>query len=138
MDLKISLVLISLLGILAISYGKFLPKATFYNPVFDQPWPDPYVYLHSDGFYYMTRSESNGIALYRSRQLTNFRNAERKLIYTAPTGLMNLWAPEMHYIQGGWYVYFALDDGDNANHRMYVISCRDADPMNGNWMREIR
>jgi GH43 family beta-xylosidase len=33
----------------------------------------------------------------------------------------NIWAPEIHYIQGKWYIYFAADDGNNENHRMFVI-----------------
>lgn len=39
------------------------------------------------------------------------------------------WAPELHYIEAsdfgaehaGWYIYFAADNDDNKNHRMYVL-----------------
>ncbi|ODN00762.1 Extracellular exo-alpha-(1-_5)-L-arabinofuranosidase [Orchesella cincta] len=107
-------------------------KATFRNPVADFAWPDPYVHQHSDGFYYMPRSEENGVALYKSRTLSNWRNAERALVVRAPAGLMSLWAPEIHFINGNFYLYFALDNGDNANHRMYVSRARDAgNPMGG-------
>ncbi len=61
-------------------------KATFRNPVADFPWPDPYVHKHNDGFYYMPRSENNGVAVYKSRTLSNFRGAERALVVTAPSG----------------------------------------------------
>lgn len=60
--------------------------ATFRNPVADFPWPDPYVHRHNDGFYYMPRSENNGVAVYKSRTLSNFRGAERALVLTAPSG----------------------------------------------------
>lgn len=103
-------------------------KATFRNPVTDFAWPDPYVHKHSDGFYYMPRSEDNGIAVYKSRRLSNFRDAQRALVLRAPPGLMALWAPELHFINGNFYLYFALDNGDNANHRMYVS--RALDPNN--------
>src|SRR5271167_1922105 len=85
--------------------------STYNNPVFDADWPDPYVYLHTDLYYYMTRSENNGIAIYKTRDLTNWRGAARSFVYAAPSGLTDLWAPEMHYIQGVFYTYFALDDG---------------------------
>lgn len=45
-----------------------------------------------------------------------------------------LWAPEIHFIQGKWYFYFAADDGNNLNHRMYVLENNSADPMQGEWI----
>jgi len=38
------------------------------------------------------------------------------------------WAPELHKINGKWYIYVAADDGDNNNHRMYVLECTGDDP----------
>jgi GH43 family beta-xylosidase len=32
-----------------------------------------------------------------------------------------LWAPELHFVQGTWYIYVAADDGQNKNHRMIVL-----------------
>lgn len=31
-----------------------------------------------------------------------------------------VWAPELHQIDGHWFVYYAASDGDNRNHRMKV------------------
>ena len=28
-----------------------------------------------------------------------------------------VWAPEIHRIDGKWYVYYAADDGNSDNHR---------------------
>jgi GH43 family beta-xylosidase len=39
-----------------------------------------------------------------------------------------LWAPELHFIKGKWYMYFAADDGNNNNHRIYVLENPTADP----------
>lgn len=33
----------------------------------------------------------------------------------------SLWAPELHLIEGRWYIYYAADDGLNENHRMWVL-----------------
>lgn len=58
------------------------------------------------------------------------------MIWQPPAGTMysrDLWAPEIHFLQGKWYVYFAADDGKNANHRLYVLENDSADPMTGNW-----
>jgi GH43 family beta-xylosidase len=43
----------------------------------------------------------------------------------------NVWAPELHRLQDKWYVYYAADDGDNANHRMFVLENDSADPFRG-------
>ena len=32
-----------------------------------------------------------------------------------------LWAPELHIIDGKCYIYVACDNGNNYNHRMYVL-----------------
>ena len=32
-----------------------------------------------------------------------------------------LWAPELHQIGDRWYVYYTASDGQNENHRMYVL-----------------
>ena len=38
------------------------------------------------------------------------------------------WAPELHKLLGRWYIYVAADDGDNYNHRMYVLEAAGNDP----------
>ena len=37
--------------------------------------------------------------------------------------MADLWAPELHVVDGNWYVYFAADvpPKGNASHRMYVL-----------------
>lgn len=107
---------------------------TFNNPVSELNWPDPYTYLHTDGYYYMSRSENNGIAIYRTRTLSNWRHAERSHIFTAPPNHGAVWAPEMHYIRGQFYIYVAMEtDGRNENHRMYVLKANDANNPMGQW-----
>ena len=47
------------------------------------------------------------------------------------TGLTGLWAPEIHSIDGRWYIYFAASDGNNANHRVFVLVSDRQDPFRG-------
>jgi len=111
--------------------------AQFHNPLADFMWPDPYCYLHTDGFYYMPRQLNNrGVTLFKSASLTNWRDAESAVIYTAPEGLMGLWAPEIHFVNGNFYLYFAMDTGNNAAHRMYVIRALDPNNPMGNYTSE--
>ncbi|WP_416308344.1 family 43 glycosylhydrolase [Neptunicella sp. SCSIO 80796] len=50
---------------------------------------------------------------------------------------VNIWAPELHQIDGIWYIYFAA--GDKAKPfsiRMYVLSNPNANPAQGSWKEE--
>jgi GH43 family beta-xylosidase len=96
---------------------------------------DPWV-IEKDGFYYYTHTTGRNIVLYKTKNLGELKDAKRKLIWEPPVGTMyskQIWAPELHFIGGKWYFYFAADDGKNENHRLYVIENPSADPMQGNW-----
>ncbi|WP_438495856.1 family 43 glycosylhydrolase [Paenibacillus sp. IHBB 3054] len=101
----------------------------FYNVVM-QDGADPWVYKHTDGFYYFTKTTGGNVTLWKSAQLTTIDAAPTKVVNTGGSGI---WAPELHYINGAWYIYYAMDDGDNVNHRMYVMENTSADPTTGTW-----
>lgn len=101
----------------------------FYNIV-SQDGADPWVYKHTDGFYYFTKTTGVNVTIWKSAQLTTMDAARPKVINTGGSGI---WAPELHYIHGAWYIYYAMDDGDNVNHRMYVMENTSADPTQGTW-----
>lgn len=107
---------------------------TFTNPILPSgadPWN-----IYKDGYYYYTNSTGHGLMIRKTKDLSELRSAEKKVVWTAPPNTMyskELWAPELHFIQGKWYMYFAADDGKNDHHRMYVIENPSADPMQGEW-----
>jgi GH43 family beta-xylosidase len=44
------------------------------------------------------------------------------VVYSPPSPFSDVWAPELHQINGAFYIYVAMDtNGNNANHRMYVL-----------------
>jgi GH43 family beta-xylosidase len=45
-----------------------------------------------------------------------------------------VWAPEIHFVNGKWYIYFAADAGENRSHRIYAIENASADPLRGDWV----
>jgi GH43 family beta-xylosidase len=108
---------------------------TFANPV--APGADPWVVQH-DGMYYYVRSHDRRIWVARSAKLSEVITAPAKAIWSAPdTGWnrTNIWAPEMHFIDGRWYVYYA---GGRAgppftSQHAGVLQSADADPM-GRWI----
>ena len=107
---------------------------TFTNPLLPSG-ADPWI-IQKDGFYYFTSSSGNRLVLRKAKDLTDLKSSEQKVIWTPPGGTLysrDLWAPELHFVLGKWYMYFAADDGSNKNHRIYVIENPSADPTEGTW-----
>lgn len=110
----------------------------FTNPILDELAADPSI-IKINGWYYLVFTQGDRIDVLKSPILSNFRNVERKTVYFTPRNRGSLWAPELHLIRGGLYMYFTMDDGvDNDNHRMYVIQALDPNNPLGRWSREIR
>jgi GH43 family beta-xylosidase len=110
----------------------------FTNPILDELAGDPCV-VKLNGMYYMVYTQGDKIDILKSPTLSNFRGAERSQAYVAPPGRSNLWAPELHLIQGNIYIYFTMDDGiADENHRMYVIKANDPNNPMGTWGQEVR
>ena len=111
------------------------PANTFANPLLSSG-PDPWI-LKKDNNYYYTQTLGNRIALWKTAKVSELKNSSPQTIWTAPaTGpnSKNVWAPEIHFINNKWYAYYAADDGNNANHRMYVLENTSADPLAGTWL----
>lgn len=104
---------------------------TFKNPLIDMDTPDPSV-VYKDGYYYMTFTHNGTDVMVMKSRTLDFKQAQKKVVWYPPIGTMysaNLWAPEIQYIRGKWYIYFAADDGQNENHRMYALEAVGDDPL---------
>lgn len=107
---------------------------------------DPYVVKAPDGTYYFTASYPavgdvlhgyDRIVLRRSNTVSGLASAEEKVIWQAhKEGNMarHIWAPELHFIGGKWYVFFAAGDSDDVwKIRPYVLRCDGDDPCCDGW-----
>jgi GH43 family beta-xylosidase len=109
-------------------------ETTFSNPLLPSG-PDPWV-LQQDQVYYYTHTLGNRIGLTRTEAMSQLPKHPLTTIWTPPaTGpySRNIWAPELHYLAGKWYLYFAADDDQDIHHRMYVLENAAADPLTGTW-----
>lgn len=101
---------------------------TIQNPVCPAG-ADPWVIEH-DGYYYYCYSLGIGVGVKKMSSLTEIAS-DGAWVYLAPQDSAyssEYWAPELHYINGEWYIYVAADDGNNDNHRMYVLKGTSQDP----------
>lgn len=91
---------------------------------------DPWVILR-DGAYYYCYSRGDRICVRRAEALADIGKGAEAVAWAPPAGRpysKEIWAPELHPIGPRNYIYFAADDGDNANHRMYVLESEGGDP----------
>ena len=119
---------------------------------------DPFIYKHTDGYYYFTASytdmEHNLDGIYQYIKILLRRAATLEGLgdgsgeYTEVTVFEraplhgkespHIWAPEVHFVQGKWYIYYttSINEDDLWSIRPHALECADADPMTGTWVNK--
>lgn len=90
---------------------------------------DPYVIEHEGSYYYCW--SNGGVMVAKIDGLDNIVKDNGVRVFDRANGdFENVWAPELHYIDGNWYIYVAMCEGttDNAAHRMYCLKGTSQDP----------
>src|SRR5690348_13899352 len=122
------ILLLPLFFLLSNAFGEL-----FYNPIIGNG-QDPWC-IYANGYYYLMQTDG-GLNIRKAPRLTGSTG----LGTVSPVNVLSvpgpnnqeIWAPELHYINGNWYIYFAADDGNDINHRIYVAEANTQDPM-GPW-----
>lgn len=102
----------------------------FVNPIGEgaDPWvirdpnADRYLWCLSDG--------NRAISIHVSNSVTSI--GRKHTVWQAPDHgpvSREVWAPELHYLDDNWYIYFAASDGRNENHLTYVLKSSTQDPL---------
>jgi GH43 family beta-xylosidase len=110
----------------ALSHGP-----TFRNPILPSPSADPWVLRHQGEYLYCESRNQDSIWIRRSNSLVQWDDQRASMVWSAPvlgTNSRSVWAPELHLIDGTWFIYYAADDGHNENHRMWVLEGLTNDP----------
>lgn len=98
---------------------------------------DPFVLYH-EGKYYFTGSipQYDCIELRCAESLNSLAFANSKVIWRKhKSGAMSahIWAPEIHFIDGKWYIYFTACSNDDVwSIRPHALMC-EGDPMKDEW-----
>lgn len=120
-----------------------MPNDLVANPVILQR-ADPWIYRHRDGYYYFTASvpEYDRIELRRAETIRQLAHSEPVVIWEKHTdGIMSgyVWAPEIHFIEGKWYLYFSAGSQEAPfAQRLYVLENEAGNPLEGNWAEKGR
>jgi len=97
--------------------------------------PDPRGIV-KDGYYYYINTVGTNLMVWKRRSIGDLGQAEKKVVWSPPVSgpySHDLWAPELHFLEGKWYIYFAADAGTNQSHRVWVVENPSADPLEGEW-----
>ncbi|RYC63030.1 hypothetical protein CHU98_g3199 [Xylaria longipes] len=100
-------------------FGTLLSLVTVVS--FASAWTNP---IRSGGYYYLMTTSWSDVEIARSTTVAGLKTATKKVIYTSTDTSRdsNVWAPEVHYFNGAWFVYFtAGHSSDLDNQRLHVL-----------------
>jgi len=109
-------------------------SSSFANPLLPSG-PDPWV-AQKDGWYYFTATTGVDLTIWRTRSMADLASAQKAVVWRPPVSgpySHDIWAPELHFLGGRWYLYFAADAGSNESHRIWVLENPAANPLDGEW-----
>lgn len=127
--------------VLLVSNHGYSQDQKFNNPIAEQR-ADPWVFKTDDGIYYLIATVPNydKIVIRQATSINGLKDAQEKTVWTKhKKGVMghHIWAPELHKIDGKWYIYFAAGEAENVwNIRMWALSNSSKNPMEGEWKEE--
>ncbi|KAJ9640696.1 hypothetical protein H2204_003325 [Knufia peltigerae] len=104
------------------------------TPIADFDTPDPWMIRHNNS-YYLTYTCGDRVDILMSPNMQDFRSRSHRITAWRPPPntpwSVDLWAPELHYINGTWYIYFcAAHPGQgNPSHRTVILRSSSQDPM---------
>lgn len=133
MKAHILLLAIGLLGVSLVCSAQH--RRTFNNPLLPSG-ADPWIIQHG-AFYYYMQTMGDRLKIWKTRDPAELGKAISKTVWLPPAHTAysrDIWAPELHFIQGKWYIYFAADDGHNRTHRIYVLENASGNPLEGQWI----
>ena len=102
----------------------------FANPLLPAPSQDPWVMVH-EGVFHALNTDGRRIFLRRSSAVLTLFKQPAITVWKAPVrgpDSKHLWAPELHRLDGRWFIYYAADDSRNCNHRLWALAAVGDDP----------
>ncbi len=106
------------------------------SPTLDTPDPC-IVYSNLTGYYYGICTGDKTLTMYRAKKLADlFSNGDQTIVYTAneeDETYGYLWAPEMHLIDGKWYIYTSTrrSEEDTGHKHLICLEAKTDDPFDG-------
>ncbi|KAL2194644.1 glycosyl hydrolase [Corynascus similis CBS 632.67] len=116
------------------------PAVSYTNTLIEQR-ADPHISKHTDGWYYFTATvpEFDRIVLRRAQTIQALQDAAETTIWrrkSSGVGSGQVWAPELHFIDGKWYIYVALGVSNEWRIRASVLEGTGDNPLTASWVEK--
>lgn len=128
-DREKAALVIEMIQIVSVSRSDFMKELgvtssavhdTFNNPLYQGQ--DPFV-TYKDGFYYFVSSSNldsnNKVYVSKSRTLTD--QGEKVMVYDSKGAQTRIFAPEIFFFGGKWYIYYCADLKDYGYRHMATV-----------------
>lgn len=101
------------------------------NPTGNSKPRDPYIIKHKGKYYHCFTDDCLKISISSADSIEGLEKANSKVVFIPDNEdySKELWAPELHIIDDKCYIYVACDNGNNYNHRMYVLENNSSNPL---------
>lgn len=142
MKYSLGVIFTAMAGLVSTAMGSASrTPAVSYTNVLIHERADPQILKHDDGWYYFTASvpEFDRVILRRSQTIQGLSDAEEVVVWNradSEAGIGYVWAPEIHYIDDKWYIYFALGRTAPFDIRMFVIEGTGSNPLEAAWVEK--
>jgi GH43 family beta-xylosidase len=107
-------------NLLAVLWGALCvllgPAAAFTNPIRSSGGSDPFL-VYTGGYFYLMTTTWTDVEIARATTIDGLKTATKKVVYSTSTAsrCCNVWAPEVHYFDGAWYIYYTAGDADDLD-----------------------
>jgi len=101
---------------------------------------DPWI-IEKDGIYYYSQTLGNRIELWKTTAVSSLGAVASHEVFRPEAGQdnsANLWAPELHFLDGKWYLYYTAGAGPDNTQRTWVVENSAANPLAASWVDKGR
>lgn len=93
------------------------------NPIRNPGGSDPFL-VYTGGYYYLLTTTWTDVEISRATSIDGLKTATKKVVHSTTTTsrCCNVWAPEVHYLGGAWYIYYTAGTSANLDgQRLHVL-----------------
>ncbi|GAA1185205.1 GH43 family beta-xylosidase [Kitasatospora gansuensis] len=106
---------------------------TYTNPVKSQKGADPWLEYYNGNYHLITTSFTDTLTMRKSPTLAGLATAPSVEVWrdSTPSRGTNIWAPEIHFLNGRWYLYYSAGQIGAAccdSQRTHVLESAGTDP----------
>ena len=103
------------------------------NPIFPGNYGDPSI-VRIEADYYMTFSRANGVMIWHSQDLVNWRPVIR---HRLPEGYNTVWAIDLQYFDGKFHIYMPIREYPNKGNKPFGNFVIRSSSVTGPWSDPI-